>query len=53
MNTATLELSEGDWVRIILALHSKAESTDFDPAYCKQLATLADEIEELVAVQVR
>lgn len=53
MNTATLELNEGQWIKIILALHTKAESGEFNSAYSKELETLANEIEELVTVQVR
>ncbi len=52
MQTATLELTESDWVKIILALHSKAEARELEEGYCKSLETLANEIEELVKVQI-
>jgi hypothetical protein len=54
MQTATVELKESEWVRIILALEFKAQndSVNSDAHYLQQFETLADEIRELVKAQI-
>jgi hypothetical protein len=47
MDKVTLELTEGELMKIILSLKFSAEAVNWDSSYTKQISNLATKIEEI------
>lgn len=53
MEKVTLELTKEEWIKVVLALHTKADARELELSYCESLEELAFDIEKRVLSELK